>query len=281
MDRGQMAEFLRTRRAALQPEDVGMPRGRGRRTPGLRRDEVAALSGVSTDYYTRLEQPHGPTPSPQVLAALSRALRLTEDEQAHLFRLAGQALTPRGRHDTEPVSHGMLRTFDRLGDTPAMITDELGRTLAQTPLARALFGDERRFTGPARSRVYRWFTDPSARATSPVADHEHHGRVLVGRLAATASAQGPRSEAAALAADLRRRSEEFAALWAAHPVDGPYCEPVRVVHPRLGVLELHGDSLVDPGREHALTVFTAEPGTDSEAALARLRAESLALSDHG
>jgi hypothetical protein len=162
-----------------------------------------------------------------------------------------------------------------------MITDALGRTLAQTPLARELFGDERRFTGSARSRVYRWFTDASARASAPEADHEHHGRVLVGRLAATASAHGPRSAAAALAADLRQRSEEFATLWSEHPVDGPYCEPVRVVHPGLGVLELHGDNLVDPGRDHTLTVFTAEPGSDSEAALAQLRAGSLALTDHG
>lgn len=269
MERSQLADFLRTRRGALQPEDVGLPRGRGRRTRGLRREEVAELSGISTDYYTRLEQPRGPVPSAQVLDALARGLRLDDAERAHLYRLAGQA--PAASYDArEPISHGLLRVLASLDGTPAMISNELGETLAQTPLARELLGDERRFNGPARSRVYRWFTDPSARAHTPEEDLEHHARSLVARLAAATAAHGPRSRAAALAADLRTRSNEFARLWDEHPVDGPYCAPARIVHPDLGVLELHGDNLVDPGRAHTLTIFTAAPGSESEARLDEL-----------
>ena len=88
-DRAELADFLRTRREALQPEDVGLPRGARRRTAGLRREEVAALCGMSADYYSRLEQERGPHPSEQMLAAIARGLRLSLDERDHLFRLAG------------------------------------------------------------------------------------------------------------------------------------------------------------------------------------------------
>ena len=175
MDRAQLADFLRRRREALQPEDVGLRRGSRRRTSGLRREEVAALCDMSVDYYSRLEQSRGPQPSEQMLAAMARGLRLTLDERDHLFRLAGHTAPARALR-SDHISPGVMRVLDRLADTPAQVMTELGETLAQTPAARALFGDETRFEGFMRSVGYRWFMDPSARDVYPVEDHPMHSR---------------------------------------------------------------------------------------------------------
>src|ERR1043165_1051503 len=120
IDRAALAEFLVGRRGALQPEDVGLPRGQRRRTQGLRREEVAALSHMSTDYYSRLEQERGPQPSEQMIASIAQGLHLTLDERDHLFRLAGHQ-PPVRRSSSDHISPGMLRIFDRLTDTPAEI----------------------------------------------------------------------------------------------------------------------------------------------------------------
>ncbi|GAA4718168.1 helix-turn-helix transcriptional regulator [Nocardioides conyzicola] len=266
MDRARLAEFLRTRREALQPEDVGVPRGRRRRTPGLRREEVAALSGISTDYYTRIEQPRGPLPSEQVLGAISRGLHLTLAERDHVFRLAGYA-PARTEVRADHVNAGLMRVFDRLQDTPAQIVNTLGETLVQTPLAVALLGDETAYTGLMRSRVYRWFTDPDARRQSPPEDRPAHSRTLVARIAEAAATSGPRSRADAIVAALLTESPEFAALWEEHPVAGPSCEPKRVLNASVGEVVLHGQTLLDPDQSQALVVFTAEPGSESHAKL--------------
>src|ERR1700704_6215718 len=118
MDRAQLADFLRTRREALQPEDVGLPRGARRRTRGLRREEVAALCGMSTDYYSRIEQQRGPQPSEPMLGAIARGLHLTLDERDHLFRIAGHN-TPVRVHRSDHINPGILRILDRPDDTPA------------------------------------------------------------------------------------------------------------------------------------------------------------------
>ena len=120
MDRAELAAFLRRRREALQPHDVGLHAGPRRRTAGLRREEVAALAGMSADYYSRMEQQRGPQPSPQMLAALARGLRLTLDERDHLFRLAGHAAPTRVRR-SDHVHPALLRVLDRLDDTPAQV----------------------------------------------------------------------------------------------------------------------------------------------------------------
>jgi transcriptional regulator with XRE-family HTH domain len=133
MDREQLADFLRHRREALRPEDVGLPRSPRRRTSGLRREEVARLASMSPDYYTRLEQQRGPQPSPSMLAAVARALRLTLAERNHLYRLAGHTPPPSDVR-SDYVSPGMRRVLDRV-DAPAMVTNDLGEVLAQNPLA--------------------------------------------------------------------------------------------------------------------------------------------------
>ena len=171
VDREQLADFLKTRREALQPEDVGLPRGARRRTHGLRREEVAALAGMSTDYYSRLEQRRSKQPSEPMLGAIARALHLTLDERDHLFRLSGHN-APHRVSRTDHVNPGLMRVLDRLQDnTPAQVMTGLGETLLQTPLAVALLGTETEYSGMARSIYYRWFTNPDARRIYPTDDH--------------------------------------------------------------------------------------------------------------
>ncbi len=198
IDRSGLAQFLRRRRESLQPDDVGLPRGQRRRTGGLRREEVAVLCHMSTDYYSRLERERGPQPSEQMIASIAQGLHLTLDERDHLFRLAGHNPPPRGAGG-DHVSPGMLRIFDRLTDTPAEIVTELGETLAQTRLGVALTGDSTRYTGPARSITYRWFTDPRSRELHPREDHAAHSRFHAATLREAATRRGPDSRAAGLA----------------------------------------------------------------------------------
>ncbi|PWR09784.1 transcriptional regulator [Micromonospora acroterricola] len=263
MDRAQLASFLRTRREALQPEDVGLPRGQRRRTGGLRREEVAALSGMSADYYSRLEQQRGPHPSEQMLAALARGLRLSLAERDHLFQLAGHAVPHRAVR-ADHVNTGMMRILDRLQDTPAQVVNHLGETLAQTAPAIALLGDETRHTGLARSLHHRWFTDPRTRRLHRAEDHATQSRLLVAHLHAAYTRDGRGSRAAAIVDALLAASPEFAELWREHPVPGGYCPPKHFVHPEVGSLELHCQTLVDPDQSQTLLVFTAVPGSESD-----------------
>lgn len=262
IDRPGLAAFLRRRRETLQPEDVGLPRGQRRRTSGLRREEVASLCHMSTDYYSRLERERGPQPSEQMIASIAQGLHLTLDERDHLIRLAGHQPPPRDASSSH-VSPGLLRIFDRIGDTPAEVVTEVGETLRQTPLAVALMGDATRFTGPARSRGYRWFTDPAARDLYVLEDHPFMSRMYVAGLRAVAVMRGPGSPATALTDLLLAQSEEFTTLWSAHEVGVEPHEVKRYQHPHVGLLELNCQTLLDPHQSHRLMVYTAVPGTES------------------
>ena len=259
-DRAQLADFLRRRREALQPEDVGMPRGARRRTGGLRREEVAFLCEMSTDYYARLEQQRGPQPSEAMLAAIARGLRLSLDERDHLFRIGGHN-TPSRVLRTDHVNPGLMRVLDRLDDTPAQVMTALGETLAQSRAAVALFGDETHLTGLQRSVFYRWFTSPGAREVFPEEDHPARGRAFTADLRAAYSRQGPRSRAGVLVRALVAASTEFAALWQAHEVGSAPGGLKRVAHPDLGVLSLYCQVLLDPDQSQVLLVYTATPGS--------------------
>ncbi|MFI9531288.1 helix-turn-helix transcriptional regulator [Micromonospora rosaria] len=262
MDRTGLAEFLRNRREALQPEDVGLPRGQRRRTNGLRREEVATLCHMSTDYYSRLERERGPQPSHRMLAAIAQGLHLTIDERDHLFRLAGHHPPPRGS-STDHISPGLLRVLDRLDDTPAEIITELGETLRQSPMGVALTGDLTRYTGPARSAGYRWFTDPAVRRLYAPEEHPFLTRMWASGLRELVTLRGPGSRAAHLADLLLARSEEFRRVWDDHEIGVRPREVKRFVHPEVGLLELNCQRLVDPGQAHALLVYTAVPGSES------------------
>ncbi len=259
MDQTSLADFLRRRREALHPADVGLPIGARRRTEGLRREEVAALTGMSTDYYTRLEQQRGPQPSEQMLTALARGLRLTLDERDHLFRLAGHGTPSRARR-TEHVPPGIMRVLDRLADTPAQVVTDLGVTLVQNRLAVALLGDQTGYDGPARSAYYRWFAgDPAERALRAEAEHAVQSRVWAADLRAATSRGTPGAQT--LVGQLLAASPEFAEVWARHEVAAHSEQRKTLVHPELGEMHLDCQVLHSEDRGQRLLVFTATPGT--------------------
>ena len=269
-DRAALAEFLRRRRTDLQPADVGLPVPRRRRTGGLRREDVAHLAAMSTDYYTRLEQRRGPQPSPPILAALARALRLTDAERDYLFRVAGHP-APEDGTVTPHVRPALLRVFDRLQDTPALIISDLGETLVQNSLAVALLGDDGRWTGPDRSEVYRWFTRPEVRHRYPEPERDRHSRALAAALRATYGRTGPTATAARIANSLIERSPEFAQLWERQEVARRFEDHKTIVHPEIGAIELDCQVLFTEDRGQALLTLTAPPGSHADQQLALLR----------
>jgi len=261
MDRAALADFLRRRREALQPGDVGLPAGARRRAPGLRREEVAALAVMSTDYYTRLEQRRGPQPSEQMLVSLARALRLTSGERDYLFQVAGHNAPP-SLSGGERVAPALLRVLDRLSDTPAVILSSLGETLVQNRMAEALFGDQSGYTGLARSGIYRWFTDPAQRLRYPEDDRDRQSRAEVANLRAAYGSMGPKSRAGELVRALQKASAEFAALWERHEVARRFADHKTLIHPELGPIELDCQVLFTEDQSQALLVLTAPTGTE-------------------
>lgn len=262
MDRAELAVFLRSRREGLRPEDVGLPAGARRRAAGLRREEVAALAAMSTDYYTRLEQQRGPQPSEQMLAALARALRLTDDERDYLFHLAGRT-APSPVVAATHVAPALMRVLDRLSDTPALILSNLGEVLVQNRLAEALYGDRSQYTGLARSEIYRWFTVPGERLVYPAHDRDRQSRALVANLRVAHGSMGPRSRAGELVRALTRESPEFARLWAEHQVAKRFEDHKVLVHPQLGEIEVDCQVLFTEDQSQALLVLTAPPRSEA------------------
>lgn len=239
-----------------------MLRGPRRRTSGLRREEVAALCHMSTDYYARLERGTGPQPSVQMIASIAQGLHLSLDERDHLFRLSGHNPPARGA-SSDHISPGLLRILDRLDDTPAEIVNELGETLRQSPMGIALTGDATRHTGLARSIGYRWFSDATARDAYPAQDRELLSRMYAAGLREIVTVRGPGSRAQRLADALLAQSEEFRGLWETHAVGVRPPEVKRSTHPEVGALELHCQTLLDPDQSHRLLVYTADPGSES------------------
>ncbi|MGY5044752.1 helix-turn-helix transcriptional regulator [Streptomyces sp. 900105755] len=274
MDRPELADFLRRARSRLDPSDVGLPPGARRRTPGLRREEVASLAGMSADYYTRLEQSRGPHPSRQMLTALARALRLTDDERDHLFHLAGEE-PPRREATGTHVAPGLLLVLDRLHDTPALVTTDCGEVLAQNTMSRALSGDV--LARPARDRnlLRRYFLDPTAHDLFPPEDRPARAREHVANLRAVAAARPADPVPAALVAELLAGSEEFARLWSEHEVAVRRATTKRFLHPAVGLLELDCEVLLNTATHQHLVIHTARPGTESYERLQLLRVVGL------
>ncbi|WP_433496651.1 helix-turn-helix transcriptional regulator [Sphaerimonospora sp. CA-214678] len=261
MNREALADFLRRRRETLRPQDVGLAKGPRRRTPGLRREEVAALAAMSADYYTRLEQQRGPQPSEQMLASLARALRLTAGERDYLFQVAGHN-APASASAATHVAPALLRVLNRLDDSPALILSNLSETLVQNRMAAALFGDKSGYTGLARSEIYRWFTDPAERLLYPEDDRDRQSRARVASLRAAYGSMGPRSRAGELVRTLRKASAEFAELWDRHEVARRFEDHKTLVHPELGPIELDCQVLFTEDRSQALLVLTAPPRSE-------------------
>ncbi|OHU63065.1 helix-turn-helix transcriptional regulator [Mycobacteroides chelonae] len=218
MDRESLADFLRRRREAVQPAEVGLQAGSRRRTAGLRREEVAQLTGMSVDYYGRLEQARSAQPSEQMLRALARTLRLTDDETDHLYRLAGHTAPDRACAALH-VRPALLFVLDQLRDAAALVCSDTGIMLAQNELSKLLSGDL--VTGEAglqSSLIWQWFTDPRIRELAPEEDHEEHGRTLVADLRAAWGRRRADADMRELVESLLQRSPEFAGLWERHEV---------------------------------------------------------------
>ncbi|MGW2331471.1 helix-turn-helix transcriptional regulator [Streptomyces sp. NPDC001700] len=274
MHRTELADFLRRRRARLGPADVGLTPGPRRRTPGLRREEVAQLTGMSTDYYTRLEQARGPRPSRQMLTALARALRLTDDERDHLFHLVGEE-PPRAATTSGHVRPGLLRVLDRLYDTPAQVITDWGDVLAQNAMAAALVGDITARPPKDRNILRSFFLRRPGTAIFPSVDLGEHARTHVAALRAVVAARPDDPGPAALVAELLAGSAEFAALWETHEVAVRRSTVKRFVHPVVGALELECEVLLSTEHAQRLIVHTAAPGSESAERLELLRVVGL------
>lgn len=270
MDRTELAEFLRGRRASLVPADVGLPPGVRRRTPGLRRDEVALLAGMSADYYTRLEQARGPHPSLQIVASLARALRLTDSERDHLYFLCGHTPPPRVGGDRH-VGPGLLHLLSKLDDIPACVVSDLGETLVQNAMHDALFGDSSTLTGLDRYIAYRWFTDPATPARFPSEDRDRMGRKHVAELRSTVAKRPRDADVTRLVTALRAESEQFEQLWKEHVVEISESTEKRYLHPEVGLVAVTCEVLVTQKADQNLLVYFPVPGTDAREKLELLR----------
>src|ERR1700712_4697984 len=270
-NRDEVREFLASRRAKLRPEDVGLPRfGSGaRRVPGLRREEAALLSGVSIDYYVRLERGNLTGVSESVLDSLAGALRLDDAERAHLFDLARTANTSpqnRRRPTTERVRPALQRVLDALTGAPAWIRNGRADFLAANRLGYALYAPL--FDGPTRPANTARFTflDPSA--VGFYADWKRTADDMVGVLRAEAGRNPLDKGLTNLIGELSTRSEAFRVRWAAHDVRFPRTGRKQLHHPAVGALDLTYEAMElpsDPGLR--LLVYTAEPATATADAL--------------
>ena len=266
MDRAGLADFLRRRRARVSTADVGLLPGLRRRTRGLRREEVAQLAGMSPDYYARLEQGRGPRPSEPVLAGVARALRLDDDERDHLFVLAGHA-PPAPAVRRRSVRPGVLRLLGSVDSAAAFVISDLGETLAQNGLARALVGDETGRAGLDAYVTWRWFTDPASRALYPAEDQGHHAGAFVADLRAVVARRRGDSDVTALLDALLAASAEFRALWGRHDVAVRRADTKRVVHPTVGLVEVDCEVFLTSEHGQRLVVLTPRAGTDARQTL--------------
>jgi transcriptional regulator with XRE-family HTH domain len=218
MDRDALACFLRSRRESISPADVGLPPGVRRRASGLRREEVAHLTGMSVDYYSRLEQARSTQPSPQILRALARALRLTDDETDYLYRLAGHAVPDRARCSLH-VRPALMYLLDQLRDAPAFVCSDTEILLAQNNMAKLLMGDlVSDEPGLQTSMCWRWFTDPRSREAIPPEEHDQHSRSRVADLRAAWAHRPNDPDMCELVEGLLKHSTEFSKLWTRHEV---------------------------------------------------------------
>jgi hypothetical protein len=266
----EIREFLTSRRARVTPDEVGLRSfGGARRVPGLRREEVALLAGVSVDYYTRLERGSATGVSDTVLESLARALRLSDAERAHLFDLVrARQSVPRTRRRPAPkgVRPSVQRMLDAMTGAPALVRNGRHDLLAANELGRALYSAQLdSVVGPPNSARF-VFLDP--RAPEIYVEWDTVANDIVASLRAEAGRDPYDRDLSDLVGELSTRSEPFRTLWAAHDVRVHDTGRKRIRHPLVGELDLTYESLelvADPGL--SLFAFTAEPGSRSEEGL--------------
>jgi transcriptional regulator with XRE-family HTH domain len=263
--RRELAEFLKARRKRVRPQDVGLESGPRRRVPGLRREELALLAGVSADYYQRMEQGREVRPSDQVLDALARALKFSAEETRHLHLLAAAARKPARRRSrtpevVPPTTLRLLRTMT----SPALVVGRHLDVLAWNPLAAALLGDLTDLPQPARNMLW-LLLQPGADLACP--DRAATVGELTAMLRTTVAADPGHPRAVELVGELAVHSVEFRTLWGRHDIEETTRGRMRVVHPLVGELTLDWDAYRLPGTAPGpmIVAYTAEEGSpDSE-----------------
>ncbi|WP_043633320.1 helix-turn-helix transcriptional regulator [Nonomuraea candida] len=271
MDKQELGAFLRSRRERLRPEDVGLPSGPRRRTPGLRREEVAVLAHISTEYYVRLEQGRAPRPSGEVLAGIAGALRLTDAESEHLHVLAGTAPSRTGRHRRD-VRPSILALLDRLPQTAGIVISATFEVLAWNDLAAALMEDFGELAPRDRNLARRAFLTPDDADAMPyglsdAAEFRHHA---VMELRATLARYPSDPAVTGLIDELREGSPEFARLWERHDVRAAPTLTKTFRHPVVGEITVDCDALALADRDQHLVLYSAPQGSRSAEALALL-----------
>jgi transcriptional regulator with XRE-family HTH domain len=271
MDKQELGAFLRSRRERLRPQDVGLTSGPRRRTPGLRREEVAVLAHISTEYYVRLEQGRAPRPSGEVLAGIAGALRLTDAESDHLHVLAGTAPVRTGLHRRD-VRPSVLALLDRLPQTAAFVISAAFEVLAWNDLAAALMEDFTELTPRDRNLARRAFlgaerADPPLYGISDAVEFRHH---VVMELRSTLARYPTDPAVTGLVRELRDRSPEFARLWEQHDVQAAPMLTKTFHHPVVGEITVDCDSLALTDRDQHLVLYTAPSGSPGAEALAFL-----------
>ena len=261
-DQGELGAALRGWRDRVSPAEAGLPAGRARRAPGLRREELAMLAGVSADYITRLEQGRATAPSAQVLGALSRALRLTREEQDHLFRLAGLA-PPRPDHINAQLTPSVQRLLDQLTGVPVSVNDAGWNTIAWNALWAALIGDPSGKTGRDRNVLWRYFTGQQARVVRTAEDEARFEQSAVADLRSATARYPDDKGLQQLVADLRTASPRFATLWESRIV-GTHREAHKTFdHPDVGLITVDCDVLTVDGSDLRIVAYTAPAGSEA------------------
>jgi transcriptional regulator with XRE-family HTH domain len=271
MDKQELGAFLRSRRERLRPEDAGLPSGSRRRTPGLRREEVAVLAHISTEYYVRLEQGRAPRPSGEVLAGIAGALRLTDAESGHLHVLAGTAPARTGRHRRD-VRPSILALLERLPQTAGFVISAAFEVLAWNDLAAALMEDFALLAPEDRNLARRAFLI-APRADAPlygISDAAEFRQHAVMKLRLTLARYPADPVVTGLIDELRAGSSEFARLWARHDVQAAPMLTKTFRHPAVGEITVDCDSLTLTDRDQDLVLYTAPAGSRDAEALALL-----------
>lgn len=257
-----LAEFLRDRRDRLNPFDLGIANGTPRRTPGLRRDEVAERSGMSTEYYTQLEQGRGARPSHEMLDAMAMALRLSRAEHDHLYHLAGEGPRPERRIPSEP-DPSLVALLERMSDTAAILIDAKQQLLAWNRFATRLMEDFSQ-TPEWNNLARRFFLHPEKKKQHfGMNQSEPYARYLAAELRAADARYPNDPELRKILAELREKSPHFERLWQSGEVYQPRHMQKRVVHDVLGPLVLWCNMLIVPEYDQRVVFFTAKPRTRS------------------
>ncbi|WP_350280548.1 helix-turn-helix transcriptional regulator [Kribbella sp. HUAS MG21] len=257
----ELGRTLHAWRDRVTPADVGLPSGGKRRAPGLRREELALLAGLSVDYIVRLEQGRSESPSAQVLTALARALRLSDAERNHLFVLAGEVEPSPGRISTY-IPPGVQRIVDQLDGAPLCVCDAAWTMISWNPLFAAMTGDPSSLRGWWRNIVYRHFRAVSGRVVQTPEQQQNFRAAMVTDLRAALARYPNDPELAALIAELRG-VDEFARLWDQPVVGFHRSERKTIRHPEVGTFDIDCDILAVPGSDLRIIVYTAAPNTEA------------------